>query len=37
NLSNESLELSRNAYQLQFVMKSISDDFSTLRTAIRGQ
>lgn len=37
NLTSEAVELSRNAYQLQFVMNSISSDFSTLRTAIRGQ
>ncbi len=37
NLTSEAVELSRNAYQLQFVMNSISSDFSTLRAAIRGQ
>ena len=37
NAISEAVELSRNAYQLQFVMNSISSDFSTLRAAIRGQ
>lgn len=37
NLTSEAVELSRNAYQLQFVMNSISSDFSTLRAAVRGQ
>ncbi len=36
DLTEQSLELARNAYQLQFVMDSISTDYSILRSAIRG-
>lgn len=36
NLTEQMIELSRNAYQLQYAMNAISTDFSTLRTAIRG-
>lgn len=37
NVTEQSLEMIRNAYQLQYVMNAISSDLSTLRTAIRGQ
>lgn len=36
NVTEQSVELSRNAYQLQYAMNAISTDLSTLRTAIRG-
>ncbi len=36
NITEQNIELSRNAYQLQYLMDSISNDFSVLRTAIRG-
>ncbi len=36
NITEQSVELSRNAYQMQFVMDSISTDLSILRTAISG-
>ena len=37
NVVEQSVELARNAYQLQFVYSAISSDLSALRTAIRGQ
>lgn len=37
NVTEQSVELVRNAYQLQYAMMSINSDLSTLRTAIRGQ
>lgn len=37
NVTEQMVELVRNAYQLQYVMNSISTDLSTLRTAIKGQ
>ena len=37
NVINESLELVRTGYQLQYLMQSISSDLTTLRTAVRGQ
>ena len=37
NVTEQSAEMIRNAYQLQYVMRSISDDLSRLRTAVRGQ
>lgn len=37
NLVAQSVELARNAYQLQYVYSAISSDLSALRTAIRGQ
>lgn len=37
NVTQESVELVRNAYQLQYVMNSISGDLNTLRSVIRGQ
>jgi len=36
NATEQAVELSRNAYQLQYVMNAISTDYSTLRAAIRG-
>jgi flagellar basal-body rod protein FlgB len=36
NVTEQAVELSRNAYQLQYAMNSISTDFSILSTAIRG-
>lgn len=36
NATEQAVELSRNAFQLQYVMNAISTDFSTLRAAIRG-
>lgn len=36
NVTDQSLELSRNAYQLQYTINAISTDYSTLRAAIRG-
>ena len=36
NVTEQSVEMIRNAYQLQYVMKSISSDLSVLRTAIQG-
>ena len=37
NVTEQSTEMIRNAYQLQYVMNAINSDLSTLRTAIRGQ
>jgi len=37
NVTEQMVELVRNAYQLQYVMQSISTDLATLRTAVRGQ
>lgn len=37
NVTEQMVELVRNAYQLQYVMNSISTDLSTLRTAVKGQ
>lgn len=37
NVTEQNVELVRNAYQLQYVMNSISGSLSTLRTVIRGQ
>ena len=36
NITEQAVELARSGYQLQYVMDSISSDFSILRTAIRG-
>jgi flagellar basal-body rod protein FlgB len=36
NVTEQSTELIRNAYQLQYVMQSINSNFSILRTAIQG-
>lgn len=36
NVTEQSVELARNAYQLQYAMNAISTDLSTLRAAIRG-
>ena len=37
NTTEQMVELIRNAYQLQYVMRSISTDLATLRTAVKGQ
>ena len=37
NVTEQSLEMVRNAYQLQYVMQAISSDLTRLRTAVRGQ
>lgn len=37
NLTEQSVELVRNAYQMQYVMSAISSDLAVLRSAIRGQ
>lgn len=37
NTTEQMVELVRNAYQLQYVMNSISTDLATLRTAVKGQ
>lgn len=36
NVLDQSVELARNAYQLQYAMSAISSDLTTLRTAITG-
>ena len=36
NVTEQSAEMIRNAYQLQYVMNAINNDLSTLRTAIKG-
>jgi flagellar basal-body rod protein FlgB len=36
NITEESVELARNAYQIQYVMQSINNRLSILRTAISG-
>lgn len=37
NITDQSVELARNAYQMQYVMQSISSSLSILRMAVRGQ
>ncbi len=37
NTTEQMVELVRNAYQIQYVMQSISSDLSMLRTAINGK
>ena len=37
NVTEQMVELVRNAYQLQYVMNAISTDMATLRTAINGR
>lgn len=37
NITEQSVEVVRNAYQLQYVMQSISSNLSILNTAVRGQ
>jgi len=37
NLTEQSTELVRNSYQLQYVMQAINSDLSELRTVIKGQ
>lgn len=36
NVTEQMVELSRNGYQLQYVLDAINSDFSLLRTAIKG-
>ena len=36
NVTEQSVEMIRNAYQLQYVMKSIGSDLAVLRSAIQG-
>ena len=36
NVTEQSVEMIRNAYQLQYVMKSIGSDLTVLRAAIQG-
>ncbi len=36
NVAEQQMELVRNAYQMQYVLDAINNDFSMLRTAIRG-
>lgn len=36
NVTEQMVELSRNGYQMQYVMDAINSDFSLLRTAIQG-
>lgn len=37
NVTEQSVEMIRNAYQMQYVMRAIGDDLSRLRAAVRGQ
>ena len=37
NVTEQSAEMIRNAYQLQYVMNAINSDLNTLRTAVKGQ
>lgn len=37
NLTEQNVELVRNAYQLQYVMSAINSDLAALRSAVRGQ
>jgi flagellar basal-body rod protein FlgB len=37
NVTEQSVEMVRNAYQIQYVMQTINSNLSILRTAIRGQ
>ena len=37
NVTEQSAEMIRNAYQIQYVMSAISSDLARLRTAVRGQ
>ena len=37
NVTEQSAEMIRNTYQLQYVMRAISDDLARLRSAVRGQ
>ena len=36
NVTEQTMEMVRNAYQMQYVLNAISTDFSILRSAIRG-
>ena len=37
NVTEQSVEMIRNAYQMQYVMRAIGDDLNRLRAAVRGQ
>lgn len=37
NVTEQSLEMVRNAYQLQYVMSAVNSELNALRTAARGQ
>lgn len=37
NVTEQSVELVRNAYQMQYVMQSINNNLTVLRSAVRGQ
>lgn len=37
NVTEQSAEMIRNAYQLQYTMSAINNDLARLRTAVRGQ
>lgn len=37
NVTEQSAEMIRNAYQMQYVMRAIGDDLARLRSAVRGQ
>ena len=37
NVTEQNVEMIRNAYQQQYVMRAIGDDLNRLRSAIRGQ
>ena len=37
NVNEQMVEAVRNAYQIQYVMQSISNNLTVLRTAVRGQ
>ena len=36
NVTEQSMEMIRNAYQIQYVMSSINSDLTVLRTAVQG-
>ena len=36
NITEQSVELARNGYQIQYVMDALSNDISTIRAVIRG-
>ena len=37
NVTEQNVEMVRNAYQMQYVMRAIGDDLTRLRSAVRGQ
>lgn len=37
NLTQESVEMARNAFQLQYTMNAMNSEFNVLRMAVRGQ